>query len=99
MNLNHFNTTVSENIKSKLLLKVKTRENYRMEEMMKIAKEVKKIKIDKGDSLKQFIYIKYKEEENIEKPLLWMKAKEKIAEITTKEENGYDGESRGRIHL
>ena len=36
-----------------------------MEEMMKIAKEykeIKKVKIDEGDSLNQIIYIKYNKE-------------------------------------
>ena len=50
---------------------MKTRLCYGIKEIIKIAKEyreVKKMKMDEGDS--QIIYIKYKEEENTSKTLL-----------------------------
>ena len=88
-------TTVNEN-KGELLLKIKTKEYYGIEDTMKL---VKNRKMDGGDSLKHIIYVKYKEEENMKKPLLAMIEEEKIPEITTIEENGYDGVSKGRTYL
>ena len=69
-------TTVNTIERIELLIKVKTRLYYRMKEMMKIAK-VKKTKLEKGDSLNQIVYIKFKEEENIKKALFRIKAQEK----------------------
>ena len=70
-----------------------------MEEIMKIAKEfreVKKMKIDEGDSLKQILYIKYKNEENTE----WNESPGKSSRDNHNVgENRYDGRSRGRTYL
>ena len=52
------------------LEKVKTRKYYANEEMLQLEKMYnasKKMKMDEEDSLNQIIFIKYKEEENIEK--------------------------------
>ena len=62
---------------------MKTRLYYGIEEIIKIVKEYR----ENGGRifLNQIIYIKQKEE-SINIVLLWMKAQEKIAEITTIEE-------------
>ena len=69
-----------------LLIKVKIRLYYRMEEMMKIARIQRSKANENGDSLNQIIYIKYKEEKNMKKALLLMKVQEKVAQKTTIEE-------------
>ena len=80
--------------------KVKTRLYYIVEEITKIAteyKEVKKIKMDEGDSLNQIIYQiqRKKHEQSTARD----ESPKKIAEITTIEEIRYNGGSRGRTYL
>ena len=48
------------------------------------------MKMDDGNFLNQIIYIKYKEEDNVKKALLGMKAQENIAAKTTIEERIID---------
>ena len=70
-------TTVCVNRKFELLLKVETSKYYRIEEMMKLAKKYGEMKKTKMDITNQIIFIKYKEEENTKKALIWMKMMKK----------------------
>ena len=70
-----------------------------MEKMMKIEKEygeVKKIKIDEGDSMNQIFYIKYNEEKTA-----WDKrpVKNNRDNHNRGDENTYERGSRERTHL
>ena len=53
----------------------------KLEEIMKLAKKYHKMKIVVGDSIKQILFIKYKEEESLDLD----KRQGKIVEITTLE--------------
>ena len=56
---------------------MKTRKYCGIEEIMKLAKKYGEMKKTKMDITNQIIFIKYKEEENTKKALIWMKMMKK----------------------